>query len=82
MYKCLDCGAEFEEPRGGSSYDYIDTGIGMMAVADVGCCECPYCGGDYEEMYECKYCGCEFLYKDMEDIDCCKECYEKYEVEE
>lgn len=56
MYKCLDCGLVFEEPKkysedctpggafeGGSFIQYF--------------CGCPWCAGAFEEVSECSNCG-------------------------
>ena len=64
MYKCLECGEVFEDPKkycddltpggafeGGSFLNYYSA--------------CPYCAGNYEEVEECFQCGeltiCEYI---------------------
>ena len=46
MYKCCDCGAEFDVPE--TIYDSVPYGMGSVLYpsADV----CPYCKGNFEEI--------------------------------
>ena len=84
MYKCLDCGHIFEEPKqysedrtpggafeGGSFIEYY-TG-------------CPVCSGAYEEAKQCEICGEYFTDDELTDTteyinggcgDCCEQCIE------
>lgn len=65
MFICLECGELFESPKriideeyyGCYQYDY----------------ECPYCGGDYEEVVECLGCGKNFGESDLTE-GFCKKC--------
>lgn len=61
-YKCLKCGAEFDEPKEVCEEYYY--GHTLMSSA------CPYCRGDYEEAEECKGCGETFCASDLTDGFC------------
>lgn len=51
MYKCMDCGCEFEEPNFHNEYHGLDYGAEKMY-------ECPNCGStDYEDSNLCDICG-------------------------
>jgi hypothetical protein len=84
MYKCLDCGAVFEEPKEyaedrtpGGSFEggsFIEHFTG-----------CPYCEGAYEEAKQCEICGEYFTSDELTDTteyinggcgDCCEQCIE------
>lgn len=49
MYKCIDCGQEFERP-----YKFVNNEY--YGNYEYGYC-CPYCNGNYEDMTECHGCG-------------------------
>ena len=44
-YRCLDCGAKFDEP--GTGYNFSEC-WGRTVKEEYDCC--PYCGGDFEEI--------------------------------
>lgn len=51
MFKCKDCGCEFEEPKEIIEYHGLDYGYEKLYG-------CPHCGGgDYEESTTCDICG-------------------------
>lgn len=53
MYKCNNCGCEFEEPRESREYHGLDYGYETFWV-------CPNCGdNDYNEAKVCDICGGE-----------------------
>lgn len=53
MYKCLNCGEEFETP--GVVKERMPDYWGSPAYQDFEVCPC--CGGDFEKMYKCDFCG-------------------------
>ncbi len=79
MYKCLDCGYVFEEPR---TYTEDRTPGGVFEGGNfIELYEgCPKCSGGYEEVVECDDCG-EFLtFEEAESRDkrnYCLNCYEE-----
>ena len=76
MYKCVDCGAVFDEPDTWeeSRGEYW----GFPCTETV--CGCPECRGDYEEAFECEECG-EWFFKDELEDELCKECQNKHKGE-
>ena len=65
MFKCMDCGCEFEEPMEVREHHGLDYGYETLYV-------CPNCGEtDYEEGIPCDICG-EVAYK-SNYCECCKE---------
>lgn len=66
MYKCLDCGKEFEHP-----HEYEEcVGCFWGDPAYQTFKECPHCGGDYEEMKRCAMCGESYLEEDLTNGYC------------
>lgn len=54
MFVCLDCGAEFEEPK----VEYENQGEFWGAPAWEAFGACPNCGStDYDEARRCDHCG-------------------------
>lgn len=84
MYKCLDCGHVFEEPKQYSE-DRTPGGAcegGSFIEHYTGC---PLCSGAYEEAKQCEICGEYFAYDELTDTteyinggcgDCCEQCIE------
>jgi hypothetical protein len=71
MFKCLECGAVFDEPKTwGESRPY---GEGCAYEAFSGC---PSCGEGFDEAFECDCCG-EYFTKDEMIDGVCKDCIEK-----
>lgn len=67
MYKCLECGAIFEE---GSEAVWQET-HGLDTPPYETLSGCPICKGAYEEAPECKLCG---NYKNVDNESYCEEC--------
>ncbi len=74
MYKCLDCGAEFEEPR--KYRDSVPYGIGSVEMPERSCC--PHCSGDYEEASECENCAKLFIPERAAKL--CEDCIDNLKV--
>lgn len=55
MYKCTECGNLFEEGEQAVWYENQGECHGVMAMERFS--GCPVCGGDYEEVHQCKECG-------------------------
>ena len=78
MYKCLDCGHVFEEPKQYSE-DRTPGGAfegGSFIEHYTGC---PLCSGAFEEAKQCEICGEYFTDDELTDTtcgDCCKQCIE------
>lgn len=53
MFRCNDCGAEFAEPK--IVQDLIPYGNGTVKGAPQACC--PFCGGTFDIMKICEFCG-------------------------
>ncbi len=75
---CTDCGHKFDEPE-----EYSEpSGLDDCPMKYKGC---PKCGGNYEELGECDYCGNEVprssLYLVVSEkghkIHICEDCYDK-----
>lgn len=63
MFKCMDCGWEFEEPKVNREYHGLEYGHEDR-------CYCPNCGSeDYKEGKACGICG-EYAY-DGDYCECC-----------
>lgn len=82
MFKCLECGALFVEPKQYSE-DLTPGGAfeGGSFIRSYNAC--PNCGGEYEEVKQCDECGGYFTdselidtseYIDGHSIKCCKNC--------
>ena len=78
MYKCYECGLEFDQPKTYSE-DYTPGGAFESGSF---CCKytgCPNCEGRFGELIECDSCGEKIF---LEDIFCtpngyvCSECEE------
>ncbi len=84
MYKCLDCGHVFEEPKQYSE-DRTPGGAfegGSFIEHYTGC---PVCSGAYKEAKQCEICGKYFTDDELTDTtemingdcgDCCEQCIE------
>lgn len=84
MYKCLDCGQVFDEPKQYSE-DRTPDGVfegGSFIEHYTGC---PVCSGAYEEAKQCEICGEYFMSDELTDTteyinggcgDCCEQCIE------
>ena len=84
MYKCLDCGHIFDEPKQYSE-DRTPCGVfegGSFIEHYTGC---PVCLGAYEEAKQCEICGEYFTSDELTDTteyinggcgDCCEQCIE------
>lgn len=73
MYKCLDCGEEFLEPR--VCHETVPYGGGEAELPEYFCC--PFCGGAYKEEKQCEYCG-KFFLEDESRMDVmCEECLDE-----
>lgn len=72
MYKCLDCGAVFEEPK----FWKEDRGecFGFPSYETMS--GCPECEGDYKEAGRCKRCD-EWCFEDELNDDLCECCYDE-----
>ena len=55
MYKCTECGNLFEEGEQAIWYENQGECHGVIAMERFS--GCPVCGGDYEEVHQCKKCG-------------------------
>ena len=85
MFKCLDCGHIFEEPKQYSE-DRTPGGAcegGSFIEHYTGC---PVCSGAYEEAKQCEICGKYFTSDELTDTneyinggcgDCCEQCIEE-----
>lgn len=64
MYKCKDCGEYFENPKEIDADDYYGVSglFGNPSNYKILCC--PFCEGDYDEVYECE--NCERLFTELE----------------
>jgi DNA-directed RNA polymerase subunit RPC12/RpoP len=69
MYRCLDCGEIFAEPKKGATSHYeVDTR--QYEPEDV----CPYCGHDeFEEVILCPWCEENYIVEGGEYF--CDDCY-------
>lgn len=55
MYRCTECGNLFEEGEQAIWYENQGECHGVIAMEQFS--GCPVCGGDYEEVHQCKKCG-------------------------
>ena len=69
MYKCIDCGAVFEEPATWEEYRGEYWGCPCSETMS----GCPECRGDYEEAVECTRCGEWYFSGELED-GLCEDC--------
>lgn len=70
MFKCMDCGCEFEEPKVNREYHGLEYGHEDR-------CYCPNCGSeDYKEGHACDICGDEAFEEDY--CDNCIETAKQY----
>ena len=75
MYKCLECGEAFSDPK--TVCDYVPYGSTTVPLPST---YCPNCGGDFEEAYPCQDCGEYFLKDELNGffcLDCLKENWDK-----
>ena len=75
MYRCLDCGKAFENPREYS--ECIGSFWGDPAYQTFE--ECPYCCGDIEELVQCEICGGYVSEEDLTNGVC--ECCAREEID-
>lgn len=73
MYRCIDCGEIFEEP---TSWEEQEEFWGARVGREES--GCPFCKGDYEEVYQCDECG-EWYTEDEYNLenDICNDCMTK-----
>lgn len=73
MYKCKECGREYEElPKSGELYIFEDTlKTHELTTNDCGC------GGELCELFECEVCGDMTFEEDCFCIDCKKKTYSR-----
>ena len=74
-FKCLSCGHIFEEGEQAVWEEHHPYGMGYATEKFSGC---PVCNGSYEETTQCKICGGEFLYDELNGGCVCDECVEEY----
>ena len=55
MYKCIDCGHLFEDGEQAVWYENQGECHGVISMERFS--GCPVCGGDYDEVHQCKKCG-------------------------
>jgi hypothetical protein len=70
MYKCLECGAVFEEPKFYKESRPYGSGFAFEELSG-----CPSCGEGFENAYKCDSCGEYFTRDEMID-GVCKDCIE------
>ena len=70
-YKCVECGAIFEEPATWEEDRGEFWGVSCSETMS----GCPECHGDYEEAFECKECG-EYFFEDELYDGLCESCQE------
>lgn len=73
MYKCYDCGAVFESPASHEEDRGEFWGFPCSETVN----DCPNCGGDYEEVFQCEKCG-EYFFEDELHSDVCDDCIDVY----
>ena len=64
MYICKDCGELFEDPKKVIEQEYYGSRLYSS--------ECPWCGGDFEEVKECLGCGKHYGESDLNEGLCTK----------
>lgn len=74
MYKCLKCERLFDEPAVWE--ETVGEWCGMPAKEETS--GCPFCKGSYEETIKCEVCGRDFLREEMETLEVCQHCVDKY----
>lgn len=70
MYKCLECGSVFEEPKFYKESRPYGSGFVFEELSG-----CPSCGEGFDEAFECDCCG-EYFTKDEMIDGVCKDCIE------
>lgn len=85
MYKCLDCGHVFEEPKRVNADDYYGVSGMFESRSTTYYDVCPECEGSIEEAKQCEICGEYFMDDELTDTteyinggcgDCCEQCIE------
>lgn len=76
MYRCIECGAIFEEGEEATWEEDRGEYWGVRCTERMS--GCPYCKGGYEEVFECKECG-EYFFEDEITDELCEGCQEKTE---
>lgn len=75
MFKCLECGAVFDEPKiVNDSVTYGKVSVPRTFAS------CPHCDSGFDEAYPCKDCGEYFLADELHSFyckDCLKENWDK-----
>lgn len=74
MYKCLNCGKEFKEPK--VYYETVPYGSQQVRMPASECC--PFCDGDFEEGKKCEHCGNYFI--ESKDDTNCKDCFDELQI--
>lgn len=64
MYICKDCEEVFEKPKKVVDEEYYGSRLYSY--------ECPFCGGNFEEVVECKRCGKHYGESDLNEGLCPK----------
>ncbi len=75
-YKCVDCGAVFEEDEVAVWEESRGEFWGVSCSETVS--GCPACKGDYDEAFKCKRCG-EWCFEDELEDGLCESCQEETE---
>ena len=73
MYKCLDCGHVFANPKSWEEDRGEYWGVRCSESVE----GCPRCKGDFEEAHECEICGSSFTDDELHG-GVCKECIDSY----
>ena len=77
--KCLECGNVFDDDE--ISYWSESRGEFWGEPCSEEMSGCPYCGGDYEDAYECEECGEYFTLDELDENHLCEDCREDDEEE-
>lgn len=70
MYKCIDCGKVFEEPKSEYIEDMLGIGLMFEKHSNKEAYMCPFCDGNFEECYQCECCGEYYTKEELEDNKC------------
>ena len=73
MYKCLECGHIFDEPKSWNE----SRGEFWGSSCSETLCGCPHCEGGYEEAYLCEICEEYFLKSELHG-NVCDDCIKEY----
>lgn len=72
MYKCIECGAVFEDPATWEESRGEYWGFPCTETVR----GCPECKGDYEEAFKCRRCD-EWCFEDELNDGYCELCYDE-----